>query len=241
MNMIGINKMVRHVIEIIAKKIKGNDYILDDNIPITYLIVISIQRISMLYRGKFASLGMMKCGRHLFVGKNVSLKCKGKISVGLDVTIQEGVYIDALSKEGFTLGDGCSIGSRTIIRCSGNYKEIGKGFLMGKNSSLADNCFVGATGGVTIGNDVIGGQNIRFHSSNHNFEDTKLLIRKQGVTCKGIVIGNNCWIGAGVVFCDGVTIGDGCVVGANSVVTKSFPNNSVIVGNPAKTIRKREE
>ena len=49
MNMIGINKMVRHVIEIIAKKIKGNDYILDDNIPITYLIVISIQRISMLY------------------------------------------------------------------------------------------------------------------------------------------------------------------------------------------------
>ena len=108
-----------------------------------------------------------------------------------------------------------------------------------KGSSLADNCFVGATGGVYIGDNVIGGQNIRFHSSNHVYNDTKTLIKEQGTISKGIMIGNDCWIGAGVVFCDGVNIGSGCVIGANSVVTKSFPDNAVIAGNPAKIIKMR--
>ncbi|MGN0374716.1 MAG: DapH/DapD/GlmU-related protein, partial [Butyrivibrio sp.] len=80
----------------------------------------------------------------------------------------------------------------------------------------------------------------RFHSSNHNFNDTEILIRKQGVTAKGISIGNNCWIGAGVVFCDGVSIGDGCVIGANSVVTKEFPENCILAGSPARIIGMRE-
>lgn len=231
--------MIHKLFENAARKIKGKDYILDKNIPTSYLIGIGFQRLSMKMRGILASIGMKYSGKNLFVGKSVTLKCKSKISVGSGVTIQNGVYIDALSRNGFVLGNGCSIGSGTIIKCSGNYKEIGKGFSMGDNSSLADNCFVGATGGVSIGNDVIGGQNIRFHASNHIFCDSEVLIRKQGVTCKGISIGNNCWIGAGVVFCDGVTIGDGCVIGANSVITKDFPKNSVIVGCPAKKISNR--
>lgn len=231
--------MIHKIIENAARKIKGKDYILDKDIPTSYLIGMGLQRFSMKIRGVIASVGMKYSGKNLFVGRSVTLKCKSKISVGSGVTIQNDVYIDALSQNGFVLGNGCSIGSGTIIRCSGNYKEIGKGFSMGNNSSLADNCFIGATGGVSIGNDVIGGQNIRFHASNHNFSDTEVLIRKQGITCKAIAIGNNCWIGAGVVFCDGVTIGDGCVIGANSVVTKSFPDNCIIAGNPSKIIGKR--
>lgn len=233
--------MIRCIIEKACKKIKGKDYTLDSAIPLSYLVGIAIQREIMLCRGFLSSFGMGKSGKYLFIGRHVSLKCKSKIFVGTNITFQERVYIDALSKDGVVLGNGCSIGSGTIIRCSGNYKEIGKGFSMGNNSSLADNCFVGASGGVIIGDDVIGGQNIRFHSSNHNFNDKNLLIRKQGVTCEGIVVGNNCWIGAGVVFCDGVTIGNGCVIGANSVITKSFPDNCVIAGSPAKIIKKRDE
>lgn len=58
--------------------------------------------------------------------------------------------------------------------------------------------------------------------------------------CKPINIGKNCWLGANAVILKGVTLGDNCVVGAGSVVTHSFPEKSVIVGNPAKLIRRRE-
>lgn len=227
---------MRDFVESVAKRVKGEDYRIDKEIPLTYLLGVVIQRVVMLLRGKCRSIGIGHHRNTVFVGKKVALKCKSKIRIGTSVTIQDKVYIDALSKKGVTLGDRSSIGSGTIIRCSGNYKEIGIGFSMGKNSSLADNCFIGATGGVWIGDDVIGGQNIRFHASNHNFNDVEELIRKQGITARGIYIGNNCWIGAGVVFCDGVTIGDGCVIGANAIVTKDFSANSIIVGGPAKKI-----
>jgi maltose O-acetyltransferase len=54
---------------------------------------------------------------------------------------------------------------------------------------------------------------------------------------KPITIGNDVWIGGTSVICPGVTIGDRVVIGAGSVVTKSFPDDVVIAGNPAKIIR----
>lgn len=207
--------------------------------PLSYLFSIVWQRGWMLIRGKIHSVGMGAIGKTVFIGKNVNFKCKSKIKIGTGVSIQRETYLDALSRKGIMLEDGSSIGSYTIIRCSGNFHELGQGFHLGRNSSLADYCFVGATGGVYIGDDVIGGQNICFHASNHIFVESKKLIKKQGITAQGIKIGNNCWIGAEVVFCDGVTIGNGCVIGANAVVTKSFPDNCVIAGNPAKLIKIR--
>ena len=53
-----------------------------------------------------------------------------------------------------------------------------------------------------------------------------------------ITIGDNCWIGAGAIINPGVTLGNNVVVGSGSVVTKSFPDNVVIAGNPAKVIKK---
>ena len=56
-----------------------------------------------------------------------------------------------------------------------------------------------------------------------------------------IKIGDNCFIGARVFIMPGVSLGENCIVGAASVVTKSFPKNSVIAGNPAKLICSVEE
>ena len=94
---------------------------------------------------------------------------------------------------------------------------------------------------IEIGRDVIMGQNVRFHSENHNFDDIEVPIRFQGVTNKGIKIGNNCWIGSGVVFLDGINVGDGCVIGANTLVNKDIPDNVIAVGNPARIIKYRDE
>ena len=182
----------------------------------------------------------IKMGGYLFRGKHVTLRCKNKLTIGRNVTLYDDVFIDALSKNGVTLVNNVSIGQRTIIKASGSIAAIGKGFVIGDGSSFGNDCFVGAAGGVYIGSHVAMGQNVRFHSENHNFGDITKPIYEQGVTNIGITIGNDCWIGAGAVFLDGSSMGNGCVVGANTLVTKQFPDNSVIAGSPARIIRMRE-
>jgi maltose O-acetyltransferase len=58
---------------------------------------------------------------------------------------------------------------------------------------------------------------------------------------KPVNIGDNVWVGGGVTILPGVTIGDGTVIAAASVVTKSFPDNVVIAGNPARIIKYLKE
>ena len=106
---------------------------------------------------------------------------------------------------------------------------------------LGDRVILGRGTGIKIGNDVVAGQFIRFHSENHNYEDMDTLIKDQGVNHKGIIVGDNCWIGSGVVFLDGASIANGCVVAANAVITKQFPENSIVGGVPAKIIGYRDK
>lgn len=90
-----------------------------------------------------------------------------------------------------------------------------------------------------IGNDVIMGQWVSFHPENHNFESLDLPIRLQGVNRQGIVVEDDCWIGAKVTFLDGAHVGKGCVIAAGAVVRGVIPPYSVAAGIPAKVIKSR--
>lgn len=219
----------------IANRILHRDMQFPSDMPLGYLLGICMQRGMMLLRG--ICTFPVRC--RFMRGKRVTIRCKNKIRIGVSVTFQDEVEVDALSREGIVLGDYVTIGKRSVIRTSGSVTAIGKGFKMGSHSSFGNDCFVGAAGGVEIGDYCAFGQNVRFHSENHRFDDPDKPIHEQGVTNKGIKIGNDCWIGAGAVFLDGVVIGDGCVIGANSVVTKSFPDHCVLAGVPARVIRYR--
>lgn len=226
-------RSMRRLFEKMASKQKGIKYRVDERIPGGYLFGVLFMRLKMRVRG------LLRLRRKVFVGKKVTLQSKKMLAVERGVTIGDRAYIDALSSDGVRLLTGSKVGDGTVIRCSGNLEKIGKGFRLGRNSALADDCFVGATGGVWIGDNTICGQGVRFHASNHKFDNLDEPIKNQGVECKGIYVGNNCWIGAGAVLLDGVTVGDGCVIGANAVVTKDISENSVVAGVPAKIIRKR--
>ena len=58
------------------------------------------------------------------------------------------------------------------------------------------------------------------------------------IPTKEISIGNNCFLGCNSIILKGTILGDSCIVGAGAVVSGKFENNCVIVGNPAKVIRK---
>ena len=88
---------------------------------------------------------------------------------------------------------------------------------------------------VTVGDDVQIGPNVQLLTATHPMEPGPR--RDKWEAAEPIVIGDNVWLGGGVIVCPGVTIGADTVVGAGSVVTRDLPSGVVAVGSPARVIR----
>ena len=135
------------------------------------------------------------------------------------------------------------ISSKLMFNKCGKKTDIGRkikfspNIILGNYSGIGDNCHF--QGEVKIGNDVMIGPEVMFIGINHNHSDKGIPMNKQGESKKGIIIGNDVWIGARAIILDGVLIDDGCIIGAGAVVTKSIPKNSIVGGVPAKIIKKR--
>lgn len=217
------------------------EFTLDKKIPLSYLIRVAISTGMNLIRGFFRRPFIASSGKKVMIGKKVKIMNAKKLFLGNNVRIEDNSFIDCLSLEGIHIGNLVRLASNTKILGTGSFHEIGKGLTIGDNSSFGEYSFFGCAGGIYIGNDVIAGQNIRFHSENHKFSDVSKLIRLQGNTRKGIIVEDNVWIGAGAVFLDGSYVGEGSVIGADTLVTGHYPPNSVIVGTPGKVVRSRSE
>ena len=88
---------------------------------------------------------------------------------------------------------------------------------------------------VTIGDDVQLGPYVQLLTATHPVEPGPRRDKWEGA--EPIVIGDNVWLGGGVVVCPGVSIGADTVVGAGSVVTRDLPAGVVAVGAPARVVR----
>ncbi|GFZ26174.1 acyltransferase [Lactobacillus corticis] len=202
-------------------------------------IIIYKNAAKKLLRG-FFTLGVHKSGK-IFVGKSVHISHRASIFCGKNVKFEDYSEIHGLSTNGLHFGDNVTIGRYTEIRPSSYYGvgNIGYGLEMGEHSSIGPFGFVGCSGPIKIGKDVMVGPRVSFFAENHNFTNRDVDIKYQGVNNKGITIEDNCWIGSGVIILDGVTIGKGSVIGAGTLVAKDVPQNSIVYNKKSRVIRER--
>jgi maltose O-acetyltransferase len=88
---------------------------------------------------------------------------------------------------------------------------------------------------ITLGDDVQVGPSVQFLTPTHPLDPE--LRRARWEAAEPITVGDNAWLGGGVVLLPGVTVGENTVVGAGAVVTRALPPNVLAVGNPARVIR----
>jgi maltose O-acetyltransferase len=142
----------------------------------------------------------------------------------LDRTRRRELLTDLLGR----LGDGSTI--RSDFRCDYGY-----------NIAVGAQCFVNwggiflDVGRITLGDKVQLGPNVQLLTATHPLDPERRAEFWEGSA--PITLGDNVWLGGGVIVLPGVTIGEDTVVGAGAVVTRDLPAGVVAVGNPARVVR----
>jgi acetyltransferase-like isoleucine patch superfamily enzyme len=176
----------------------------------------------------------------VFIGSHVKIRYAHHLQVGKNFIVEDGAEIMALSSEGIICGDNVTIGAYATIKPSSYYgRNLGVGLKIGDNSNIGRYSYIGCSGPITIGNNVMMGPRVSLFAENHNFADVERPMREQGVTRQPIVIEDDCWLASGAMVLAGVTIKHGSIIAAGSVVTRDVPPYSVVAGSPATVIRCR--
>jgi maltose O-acetyltransferase len=119
------------------------------------------------------------------------------------------------------------------------YCDYGSNIMIGDNVFFNFNCVILDIAPVTIGSNVLFAPGVHIYAATHPLNAAQ---RRTGLEFgKPVSIGNDVWIGGGVIICPGVSIGDRSVIGAGSVVTKNIPDGVLAVGNPCRVTREIEE
>ena len=130
-------------------------------------------------------------------------------------------------------GDNCYIELPFRANWGGHHVHMGSNVYANFNLTLVDD------GHIFIGDRVMIGPNVTIATANHPID---AYLRAKGLQYnKDVHIGENTWIGAGVVIVPGVRIGKNAVIGAGSIVTKDIPDSVVAVGNPCRVLREVSE
>lgn len=142
----------------------------------------------------------------------------------------QGEKRSALLREMFAeIGDGCYIEPPLHANWGGRHVHFGKNVYANFHLTLVDDT------DIYVGDYTMFGPNVTVATAGHPILPA---LREQVYQYNmPVVIGRNCWIGAGAILLPGVHIGDGTVIGAGSVVTKDIPANVVAVGNPCRVLR----
>lgn len=160
----------------------------------------------------FYRLFFKKIGWNSYIGSIVFLLGGKYIIIANKVRIFPGLRMEVHNKGKIIIEEDISIGQNIHITSSDLELRIGK------HTTILGNVFI---------------TNI-----DHNYQEIGKHVLKQSMLVKHTEIGENCFIGYGAAIQAGTILGKQCIVGANSVVRGIFPDYSVIVGAPAKVIKR---
>ena len=144
-----------------------------------------------------------------------------------------------INPEAIVLGEHVDISAYAKLECT-----LLEGTIELGRISVGDHVFIGERTSIvsyrhiSIGRLTMISHNCSLIDSNHGTKAGTPMREQPGFPAP-VVIGEDCWLGAGVIVLPGVTIGNGTIVGAGSVVTKTLPGNVVAAGVPARVVRSR--
>ena len=174
-------------------------------------------------------------GKGVVFGQGVVLRHPHKVRLGDGVTVDDLVVLDAkgTSNRGIDVGRGVFLGRGTILSCKDGDIAIGD------HGNFGFHCEVFSGSSVTVGKHGLFAAQSYLVGGGHEFERPELAVIDQPRSSRGIVLGDNVWLGTGAKVLDGVRIGRDVVVGANAVVNADLPDGAIAAGVPARVLRHR--
>lgn len=166
-------------------------------------------------------------GNGIQIGKGVTFRHPGKISIGDQTAIDDLCVLDArgVGSEEFHIGAEVLVARGTAMTAKTDHGEIE----IGDHSTIGKNCILSSSGGIRIGKWVGIGGDCYLGGGRYRTNRTDVPMMEQNVYTEGpVVIGDDCWIGAGARILDGVQVGRGSVIGAGAVVREDVPEHTVV-------------
>lgn len=164
---------------------------------------------ALIYKPFFGKFGLPS-----YIGKPLYLKNTKQIFIGKRVRIYPNARLEVLGKTAkICIEDNVSIGQNLHIIASDATPLV-----IGRDTTLSANVFITNT--------------------EHSYHNVDTHIMEQQLVNKPTTIGKNCFLGYGVVIQAGTILGKQCIVGANSVVRGNFSDYCVIVGTPARVVKR---
>jgi acetyltransferase-like isoleucine patch superfamily enzyme len=192
--------------------------------------------LGLLLRKLLYPLLLGSVGRGVVFGQGVVLRHPRKIRLGDGVTVDDLVVLDAKGEtnRGIDVGRGVFLGRGTILSCKDGDIAIGD------HGNFGFHCEVFSGSSVVVGRHGLFAAQAYLVGGGHEFEASGVAVVDQPRTSRGIVLGDNVWLGAGVKVLDGVRVGSDVVVGANAVVNADLPDGAIAAGVPARVLRSRD-